>query len=98
MKTKDSVARDALIGTIRSCAQRLIAASWICDSVAATITQFVDDLHSGHATHDLPADALRTAALAAGELAAICKVNAWSIQHALAMAGVRDELFFAGVE
>ncbi len=91
---EDEVVADELIGTIRSCARQLITASWVCDSVAPTITGFVEDLRSGYSTHDLPVDDLRAASLAAGELTAICKVNDWSIRHALAMASVRDELFF----
>ncbi len=94
VRAKDALARDELLNSIRAGARRLIAASWVCDSVAPTITAFVEDLRSGYSTHDLPIDDLRAASLAAGELAAICGLRGWSIEDALAQVFVRDELFY----
>lgn len=93
---EDDVLADELLAWISSCAQRLIMASSVCDSVAPTITGFVEDLRSGYSTHDLRVEDLRAASFAAGELTAICRLNGWSIQHALAMVSVRDELVFNG--
>lgn len=90
------VATDQLLATIRSSVHQLIRASWCCDSRAPTITGFLEDLRSGYSTHDMPADDLRSASLAAGELTAICALNDWSVRDALAMVSVRDELSFDG--
>jgi hypothetical protein len=81
------------LAAIRSCAQRLHTLAWSCDSVALTVTGFVDDLRSGYSTFDMAPDELRKAAFAAGELAAIAALNGWSIVEALAKVTVRDELF-----
>jgi DNA-binding transcriptional LysR family regulator len=92
--TKADLAADELLGAIRSCAQRLHAAAWQCDTLAPTITGFVEDIRSGFSTHDMPIDALREAAVAAGELTAICLLNEWTVSEALAKVLVRDRLFY----
>jgi len=89
----DERAADQVLGSIRSCAQRLYTAAWSCDSLAPTVTGFVADLRSGFSTYDLPPSELREAAFAAGELAAIAALNGWSIAEALEKVSVRDELF-----
>jgi hypothetical protein len=86
-------AADQVLIAIRSCAQRLHTAAWSCDSLAPTVTGFVADLQSGYSTYDMPSEALRVAAFAAGELAAIAALNGWSIADALAQISVRDQLF-----
>ena len=89
----DEIATDQILIAIRACAQQLHTLAWSCDSVAPTVTGFVDDLRSGYSTHDMPPDELRQASLAAGELTAIATQNGWSIAEALAQVSVRDELF-----
>jgi hypothetical protein len=84
---------DHVLIAIRSCAQRLHAAAWSCDSLAPTITGFVSDLRSGYSTYDMPPDQLREASFAAGELTSIAMLNGWSIAEALAKVHIRDELF-----
>ncbi|HEX2691605.1 MAG TPA: hypothetical protein VHN14_33565 [Kofleriaceae bacterium] len=90
----DERAADQVLSAIRSCAQRLHTAAWSCDSLAPTVTGFVADLRSGYSTYDMPPEALRDAAFAAGELTAIAALNGWSIAEALAQLSVRDELFY----
>jgi len=90
----EECAADQVLSAIRSCAQRLYTAAWSCDSLAPTITGFVADLRSGFSTYDLPAEELREASFAAGELTAISAVNGWSIGEALEKVSVRDELFY----
>jgi len=90
----DERAADQVLGAIRSCAQRLHTAAWSCDSLAPTVTGFVADLRSGHSTFDMPPEALREAAFAAGELTAIAALNGLSIAEALKKVSVRDELFY----
>jgi hypothetical protein len=92
--TKAELAADDVLGAIRSCAQRLHAAAWQCDSLALTVTGFVEDIRSGFSTHDMPIEALRDAAGAAGELTAICMLNQWTVSEALAKVFVRDQLFY----
>jgi len=87
-------AADQVLIAIRSCAQRLYTAAWSCDSLAPTITDFVADLRSGYSTFDMPPEALREAAFAAGELTAIAALNGCSIAEALQKVSVRDELFY----
>jgi hypothetical protein len=89
----DERAADQVLGSIRSCAQRLHTAAWSCDSLAPTVTRFVADLRSGYSTYDMPPEELREAAFAAGELTAIAALNGWSIAAALAQISVRDQLF-----
>jgi hypothetical protein len=83
-----------LEAAIRSCAQRLHTLAWSCDSVAPTVTGFIDDLRSGYSTYDIPPDELRQASLAAGALIVIAAQNGWSIAEALAQVSVCDELFY----
>jgi len=92
--TEAALSVDRLLGAIHSCAQRLHAAAWSCDTLAPTITGFVADIRSGYSTYDMPVESLRDAALAAGELTAICLLNQWTIGEALAMVHVRDQLFY----
>lgn len=92
--TKAELAADVVLGAIRSCARRLHAAAWSCDSLAPTITEFVADIKSGFSTHDMPIEVLCDAAFAAGELTAICMANEWEIKDALAKVSIRDELFY----
>lgn len=89
----DEIATDQVLIEIRACAQRLHTLAWSCDSVAPTVTGFVDDLRSGYSTYDMPPDELRQALSAATALTVIAAQNGWSIAEALKMVAVRDELF-----
>jgi hypothetical protein len=91
--SSDEIVTDQVLIAIRACAQRLHTLAWSCDSVAPTVTGFVDDLRSGYSTYDMPPDELRQASLAAGQLTAIAAQNGWSIAEALKKVSVRDELF-----
>lgn len=92
-QSADERAADQVLSAIRSCAQRLHTAAWSCDSLAPTLTGFVDDLRSGYSTYDLPPKELGEASFAAGELSTIAALNGWSIAEALKQVAVRDELF-----
>lgn len=85
---------DELVRSIRDAAHGLIKASWSCDAVAPTISEFVRDLQSGHSTYDMSDfDVLRVAALAAGELVGLSRALGRSVPELLGVVWIRDELW-----